>query len=827
MKNLKKFLAVLLAVALAFGVMATAAANTDMLEDLYPDDFEDIEQTEAVEVLTNIGVFEGFDTGLFDPTGSFTREQGAKVIAYLMVGSAAARALTTSTSSFNDVAADRWSAKYIEYAVSNGIINGYGDGTFGPTDPLTGSQFAKMLLMALGYGQNGEYVGPNWEVNVIADATSIGILVGNTIDFTAVATREQIALFALNALTSPYVVYDSRMGAYDAEAAAIWAGRVDMATNVFGIVKNLRTIDGVDYDVWVDNFTGNDISTLYVADSPIHTYTDGSTLASKTTPGNAKFVARIVDPATVYENGVDITGVNNAASIAALTGGAIDKGDIVNLFDNNGNGVIDKVTVIKKTVDRLISDPLVDAATGKVTITGDTTGVIGAAAQDPEDVPGYELLSAGDVVLWYQDGTGVYQIEALEPMAGTMSGFTTGVNATINGAVYEASQLTGAEAIGTLIGQYNIPSVSYYLDDGGYVVRSIAPTPGNPADAWVYVPIAPVTVGFDDLAQVIFSDGTKSVVTYVDGAGTTVAATGFYTYTKDANDLYTLTTATNEVLTGAAVALNAAPTVVGTNSVAFDNTAFIFDSGTVNFFHAAGPVATTLKGDANTVFLLDDGTTIDVVKGINNLPATLTTAAVAAQVVAVYDVAAGPAMDRTIMVYVDVAASSSAGGDWVFVYNQAGFSQADLGGGVTLYTYQAVINGTVNQTISTTNNALFGADGLYRVSDYDANGYATVRTAYTGAGDVAGVASTRTALGNNSVTIAGGVITIPTTGARSLAGDVKYYLVQNGATPIVANEVASANIIAANATSAGADSVYLVYQPGTAVVQSVYYFDAV
>ncbi len=98
-------------------------------------------------------------TGKFGPTGTFTRESAAKVIAYLLVGSAAS-SLKASTSSFKDVATDRWSAPYIQLCVSKGIIGGDGSGNFNPTAPVTGSQFAKMLLTALGYGKQGEYTGP-------------------------------------------------------------------------------------------------------------------------------------------------------------------------------------------------------------------------------------------------------------------------------------------------------------------------------------------------------------------------------------------------------------------------------------------------------------------------------------------------------------------------------------------------------------------------------------------------------------------------------------------------------------------------------------------
>ena len=59
--------------------------------------------------------------------------------------------LTTNSTVFSDVAADRWSAGYIGYCAQQNILAGTGNGTFNPEGELTGLAFAKMLLVALGY----------------------------------------------------------------------------------------------------------------------------------------------------------------------------------------------------------------------------------------------------------------------------------------------------------------------------------------------------------------------------------------------------------------------------------------------------------------------------------------------------------------------------------------------------------------------------------------------------------------------------------------------------------------------------------------------------
>ena len=68
MKNLKKVLALVLAFACAFTMFAGAAFT----------DSADIKATEAVDMLTALGVIDGFEDGSFQPNGTVTRAQRQK-----------------------------------------------------------------------------------------------------------------------------------------------------------------------------------------------------------------------------------------------------------------------------------------------------------------------------------------------------------------------------------------------------------------------------------------------------------------------------------------------------------------------------------------------------------------------------------------------------------------------------------------------------------------------------------------------------------------------------------------------------------------------------
>ena len=147
MRNLKRTLSLVMAMALIVGMMVVSASAVSS-------DFNDsaeITNTEAVDVMTAIGVFEGTDKGAFNPTGILTREQAAKIVAVMLLGEEDANKLSTNSTTFKDVAANRWSAGYIGYCVQQGILAGTGNGNFDPEGELTGLAFAKMMLVALGY----------------------------------------------------------------------------------------------------------------------------------------------------------------------------------------------------------------------------------------------------------------------------------------------------------------------------------------------------------------------------------------------------------------------------------------------------------------------------------------------------------------------------------------------------------------------------------------------------------------------------------------------------------------------------------------------------
>ena len=166
MRTLKKSLCLVLALVFVLG-LCTIGSNAVYAE--YTDKAK-IDYVEAVEVLTGLGVVEGYPDGSYNPTANVTRAEAAAMITRMMLGREKADKLPVGDVKFSDVPETNWAAKYIAFCANRGIIVGMGDGTFHPSENVTGTQMATMLLRALGYGVMGEYEGKGWDINAVADA---------------------------------------------------------------------------------------------------------------------------------------------------------------------------------------------------------------------------------------------------------------------------------------------------------------------------------------------------------------------------------------------------------------------------------------------------------------------------------------------------------------------------------------------------------------------------------------------------------------------------------------------------------------------------------
>ena len=208
MKNLKKVLALVLAFACAFTMFAGAAFT----------DSADISQTEAVDMLTALGVIKGYEDGSFQPDATVTRAEMAKMIYVIRNGgSDEVSQYEGYKTPFTDVEnVNHWAKGYIAYCYANGIIAGKSATKFDPDATVTGQEAAKMALVLLGYDPaKANLVGSAWGTNTINLATKKDLFADYGISITGGCDRQFAAQLLYNTLWACTVRWSNDSGSYE------------------------------------------------------------------------------------------------------------------------------------------------------------------------------------------------------------------------------------------------------------------------------------------------------------------------------------------------------------------------------------------------------------------------------------------------------------------------------------------------------------------------------------------------------------------------------------------------------------------------------------
>ena len=199
MSTFKKVLALTLALAMVLSVSAFAGYSKDTYKDSAAIN-EDCE--EAIELMYALEIMQGDNNGNFNPEATITRAEIAKMIYVILNYGDDDKAVNyTGAKIFSDVTAGSWYEGYVNYCATTKLVQGRGDGTFGPSDPVTCAEAAKMLLTAIGYSAEARgYTGANWAQNVLSDAAILGLLDGYKYNTNAYAPRQWVAVMFENAL---------------------------------------------------------------------------------------------------------------------------------------------------------------------------------------------------------------------------------------------------------------------------------------------------------------------------------------------------------------------------------------------------------------------------------------------------------------------------------------------------------------------------------------------------------------------------------------------------------------------------------------------------
>ena len=589
MRNLKRALSLLLSSTLVLGmlVMGSSAAG-------YKDvDASNVNQ-EAIEVLQTVGIMTGDQNGNFNPDGSITRNEMAVVMAHLLKLD---YDYFRGTNPFTDV--PEWAAPYVAACAANGVVAGIGNGQYGGNNKVTAAEASLMIMKALGYFQNAEDFGSDWQVATVSQASKISLFANINATAESALTRGQVAQLVLNGLKANKVEFTGDKGiqignvtvGYRAEytpvtnAASKYNTIVTGTTTIIGdngqyyvqlgeeLYNGDLKLAGDEADVFgrparVWSYNGEEIGTYVNYDLMVKEYTTSVTgkelyeTVGKTAYDKYDFEA--------YVDGADSNlykqiNKDNKASIAETGNGALTQV----FLDADSKDVV--VTVI----NTYLAEATADYNTKKEEVNFKIYGLQGAKTNivtvSGEDFDVADVVDGDFVLVNYSFETNaievVSDVETLSEV--TITRFTTDnklvdasvsdvSSVTVDGTKYSSSKKLAYET--ETLKNYtdgNLKDKTYnvYLDQYGYAIgveevdaadNYLFMTGINTDQDWL------ATANYD--ANVIFTDGTSGVVKVKsnqdvrdaikaaeDNGDSQARINKWFKYTKNSSDVYTLT----------------------------------------------------------------------------------------------------------------------------------------------------------------------------------------------------------------------------------------------------------------------------------------------
>ena len=265
--NLKKILALVLAFACAFTMFAGAAFA----------DQADIKATDAVNMLSALGVINGYDDGSYKPDATVTRAEMAKMIFVVRNNKIDDSAYKNNSTKLTDVN-NHWAAGYIKFCESQGIIAGKGNNQFAPDATVTGVEAAKMLLVVSGYdAQKAGLTGSAWQTNVLKYAGAAGILDDVNSALESGLPRQYAAQMIYNTLDTNRVKWSKDSESFDdllnggvkETVGHAYMGLTKSTGTLVSISKDaltLANVDGAESDVISTSVSGGVVSYKYGTD---------------------------------------------------------------------------------------------------------------------------------------------------------------------------------------------------------------------------------------------------------------------------------------------------------------------------------------------------------------------------------------------------------------------------------------------------------------------------------------------------------------------------------------------------------------------------------
>ena len=649
MRNLKRALSLGLTAAMISGlmVMGSSAASSSYT------DVADTDNVEAIEVLKAVGIMVGDESGDFNPDQKVTRNEMAVVMSNLMAYNVATY---KNTSPFTDVPS--WAEPYVAACYTNGITSGYSATVYGGSDSVTTAQAALMLMKALGYFQYSSDFGNDWQLSTVAQGNKIDLFEDVDSGVKEAMTRNDVAQLVLNTLEAGTVEASSDVTHVTTGDVSVTTGKVEYnyVTSQKDYAKAISKTEAVyatgistsgyivelgeklyDGDLKKTGDTVDDFGRP-ATEWKYGTETVGTFAKTPDATWTAKVTKKALYEAATKSVVDDLeSGEWSMEYYVDGVGTSVKKGDIDKYMDKSstekinddadtGNGTLTELYVDDDNdqVTVVVSNTYVFQATEdynksknevKVTNAGDTDeyGITlddYALDGDDFDIAG---VSEDDYLLLTVTKTAgsKYEVQSVTPaevVSGEIESFSKEDDVTIDGTTYKYSAKTEKDGVKGEITATG-GTTTLILDQYGYVIAvDDTVVSGN----YVYIEAAGTTSNISKTveANAYFSDGTNATITLkkVDGKTSSSImkdANGWYTYSKDSNNEYTLNSVKGSY--------------ASTDGVDRTATGQILFNGRAALENIGGKSG--IKANEKTVFVIvDEDGDVNVYTGVSNAP---------------------------------------------------------------------------------------------------------------------------------------------------------------------------------------------------------------